>query len=173
MLLRKEGSMADRPERHETNNATDARAEMAQGAVALDALRGSLVRLRESLDRDYPEKMVEGMVPPSIELHLLGTIEMVLEDYVEPGAATLREAAEVTSERLHEEWQREMLKEALAELYATVARVGSLLKEAQEATGKSEVTAALEGVREAATRTAELAVRTARLPWPEDGSPAI
>lgn len=164
--------MADRPERHETTNAGDARAEMARGAVVLDALRGSLVRLRESLDRDYPAEMVEGTVPPSVDLHLLGTIEMVLEDFIEPGAAALREAAEVTPERLHKEWQREMHKEALADLYAAVAQIGAVLQEAQAATDKFEVTEALEGVREAATRAAELAVRTAQLPWPEDATPA-
>lgn len=162
----------DRPERHETKDAADVRAEMARGAVVLDALRGTLVRLRESLDRDYPAEMVEGTVPPSVELHLLGTIEMVLEDFVEPGAAALREAAETSPDVLLREWQREMRKEALAELYAAVAQVAGLLKDAQEASETSESAAALEAVREAATRTAELAVRAARLPWPDDETPA-
>jgi hypothetical protein len=80
-------------------------------AAELALLETRLRSLAASLP-DVTDAMMAREVPHSIEAMARGALEVVLVDDLGPAIRRLEEAARLTPEALHEEWERERAEEA-------------------------------------------------------------
>jgi len=84
---------------------SDMQGTIARVAVSLDQARGLLVQARDESARKWPEGMVNEGVQPSLEYRVYIDIQMLLEDYVEPGLSLARGTSGLTNARVTREWQ--------------------------------------------------------------------
>ncbi len=90
---------------HFTMTEAEAKAALASLAVELDKLRGKLVRMRDGLDRGWPDEMYNDDVPPSLSYWLFGVAETLLDDHVVPGMDLARRSADITEESAQSSWK--------------------------------------------------------------------
>ena len=78
---------------------------VARVAVNLDQARGLLVQARDEGAKEWPKEMVNEEAQPSLEYRVDIDIQMLLEEYVEPGLALARDTSSLTNARVTREWQ--------------------------------------------------------------------
>jgi len=83
------------------------RETLASAAVHLDKARGLLVQVRDGGERGWPEAMENSEVAPSLEYRTYIDVQMLLEDFVEPGLALALEMSRLTDAKVTREWQAE------------------------------------------------------------------
>ncbi len=93
------------------------RQRITEIAVHLDAARGGLAEVRDELDADVPDVMLEGHVPPSAEFDLDGVVEDVMME-LEEQVSRLRDAVARGDDDLMDAWLDDQAAAAAAEAYA-------------------------------------------------------
>lgn len=115
-------------------NETEAQAELAEVAVALDAMRGRLARLRDDLDADdeWPLEMDDGGVEPTMAFRLFANVSTLLEDHIDPGIGLARLTAELTAEAVHRDWEADRNRTLTAQLYLALSKMAEGARTAAE-----------------------------------------
>ena len=136
-------AQADLDEHRPAEQAADpvdlaaAQAELAAVAVALDAIRGRLVRLKDELDEGdaWTPEICTGDDPTPLSFHLFASLETLLADHVEPGIDLLRLAAVITQDEVLEDWSRTRGRTVAAALLDELGAVASKLAKAPDDEG--------------------------------------
>jgi len=74
-------------------------------ALKFTELRAKTVRLRQGVDRRWPEAMFEGRTPPTLAFSLFGSADTLIEEYLDRAIETAWSAAQVTEESVRTEWE--------------------------------------------------------------------
>ena len=83
----------------------EVQSELGRVARELQGLRDRLADMAGELP-EPAEAVLRAEVPPDVETDVLGTLEVVLNDDLDPALRKLRAAASVTPEELRDEWRR-------------------------------------------------------------------
>lgn len=124
-----------------------AQAELSALAVDLDAMRGLLSRLVDTLgEMDWSPEAQEGTAPPPLSSPLHRAAVELLDECIEPALRVARAAASLTPERHEQQWRAEAAKlaagaaEDLArELVASLTKAAAGAAEAAKALLKARI----------------------------------
>ena len=85
----------------------EVRTSLAALAVDLDRIRGEALKLQAGLLEQWPSRMFQGEVPPSLRFWLYQRIETALVSYLGPGLEELQRAVAGTEDVIRREWDRQ------------------------------------------------------------------